>query len=102
MKDGSVLSLLGLAQRAGKTVSGAFAVDKYLKKNTVPLAFLASDGSSETAGNYRRLAEQKRIPLLEIYTKEELGNALGKEQSVVVLITDKGFAKAIEDVLRTN
>ena len=73
-----VLNLLGLACRAGKAVCGDGAAQKTLKRRRVPLLFLASD----------------------TYTKDELGSAVGKAQTVIILIDDKGFAGAIEKVKR--
>lgn len=94
-------NLLGLACRARKTVCGDFAAETYLKKRTVPLLFVASDGG-ENAGKYRRVAARRNIVVVDIYTKEELGRTVGKSQNVVVLLTDRGFAKAIDDVMKAT
>ncbi len=95
-------SLLGLACRARKTIIGDFAAEKYLKKRTVPMIFLASDGGADNGEKYRRLAERRNITVIDIFTKEELGRAVGKTQNVVVLLTDAGFAEAIQKVLSTT
>lgn len=95
-----VLNLLGLACRAGKTVCGDGAAQKVLKRRCVPLCFLASDGGSDNVEKYRRLAERKGIVVIDTYTKDELGNAVGKAQNVIILVDDKGFAAAIEKVKR--
>ena len=95
-------NLLGLACRACKTICGDFAAEKHLKKHTVPMLFLAADGGADNVEKYRRLAERKGIAVVDILTKEELGRAVGKMQNVVVLLTDAGFAKAVDKVLRTT
>lgn len=97
-----ISNLLGLACRAGKTICGDVAAESHLKKRTVPLLFLAKDGSAPSVEKYRRMAEYKHITVIDRLTKEELGHALGKAQNVVVLLTDAGFAKAIEKVVRNN
>lgn len=97
-----VSNLLGLACRARKTICGDFAAEKHLKKHTVPMLFLAKDGGADNVEKYRRLAERRGIAVIDILTKDELGNAVGKMQNVVVLLTDAGFAKAIDKVLRTT
>lgn len=94
-----ILNMLGLAFKSGKTVCGDFAAETYLKKHTVPLMFLAGDGGGDNSGKYRMLAERKSINIVDIFTKEELGGAVGKERNVVILITDRGFSKAIEKLL---
>lgn len=99
MDTQKIANMLGLACRAGKVVCGDFAAAKYVKKKRVPLIFLAADGSRDTTAPYRRLAQEKQIRICDIFTKEELGRAVGKGQSVVVLLTDPGFAKAIDTML---
>ena len=95
-----ILNLLGLACRAGKTVCGDGAAQKTLKKKSVPLLFLAADGGNDNVTKYRRLAERKGIVIIDTYTKDELGSAVGKSQNVIVLVDDKGFAAAIEKAKR--
>lgn len=95
-----IVNLLGLACRARKVVCGDFAAENHLKKHRVPMLFVASDGK-DNAVKYRRLAQQKSIRVVDIFTKQELGQAVGKGQNVIVLLTDQGFAKAIEKVLCT-
>lgn len=95
-----VLNLLGLACRAGKTISGDGAAVKFLKRKTVPLLFLASDSGRDNAEKYRRLASRKGIAIIDSYDKENLGSAVGKAQCVIVLLDDKGFAGAIEKAKR--
>ena len=95
-----ILNLLGLACRAGKTVCGDGAAQTTLKKKSVPLLFLAADGGNDNVTKYRRLAERKGIVIIDTYTKDELGSAVGKAQNVIVLVDDKGFAAAIEKAKR--
>ena len=95
-----LLNLLGLAYKSGKTVCGDFACENYLKKHNVPIMFLASDGGGDNSGKYRMLAGRKSIRIVDIFTKEELGGAVGKGRNVVILLTDRGFAQAIDKVLR--
>lgn len=96
-----ISGLLGLACRARKTICGDFAAANHLKKHTVPMLFLAHDGGSDNVKKYRCLAERKKITVIDIFSKEELGQAVGKRQNVVVLLTDAGLAKAIAKVMQT-
>ncbi|MCH4178600.1 MAG: ribosomal L7Ae/L30e/S12e/Gadd45 family protein [Megasphaera sp.] len=94
-----VLNLLGLACRAGKVICGDYPAANYLKKKTVPMLFLASDGGRDNTEKYTRLAERKGMRIVNVYTKSELGHAVGKPQSVVILVADGGFARAIDKVM---
>lgn len=95
MNEQKVLNLLGLAQRAGKLMSGDFIVEKMVKRQLVPLLLLAGDCASNNRKKYLQLAETYEIPLREILDKEKLGTAIGKEKRVIILVNDKGFAKAL-------
>ena len=46
------LSLLGLAARAGKVVSGEFAVEKSVKSGKTFLVLVAEDASANTKKNF--------------------------------------------------
>ena len=64
------------------------------------MLFLAADGGNDNVTKYRRLAEREGIVIIDTYTKDELGSAVGKAQNVIVLVDDKGFAAAIEKAKR--
>ena len=93
MNEDKILNLLGLAQRAGKVISGDFIVEKAIKKPK--LVLLAGDCAANNEKKYTQLAETHQIPLHSIANKEALGTAIGKEVRVVVAVLDDGFAKAI-------
>lgn len=83
---------LGLAQKAGKVVSGDFAVRGALKSGVVELLVLAQDTAPNSKKDMYYLAEQAGVPVLELLSRAELGSAIGKAQRAAVAITDKGFA----------
>jgi ribosomal protein L7Ae-like RNA K-turn-binding protein len=96
-----ILNLLGLAYRSRKLICGDFAAEKHLKQHGAKLMFLAADGGSDNVKKYRYWAEKKNLMVVDIFTKEQLGGAVGKARNVVLLLTDAGFAKAIDKVLKT-
>ena len=48
MKQNKTLSMLGLARRAGKVVSGEFSVEKAVKSGKAYLVIVAEDASDNT------------------------------------------------------
>ncbi len=82
--------LLGLAQRAGKLISGDDVVRRRLGKSPSQLLILAHDASPRTK-EIRRMAETAGCGVIEFGTKTELGAALGKPDRAVVLLEDRGF-----------
>ena len=48
-----------------------------------------------------REAEQKGIPVYNLFTKEMLGRCLGKEYRAVAALMDRGFAKTLDERVRS-
>ena len=46
-----------------------------------------------------KISAEKNIPLVQILTKESLGQCLGKDFRAVAAILDEGFTKSIEKLL---
>lgn len=99
MEKQKILNLLGMAQKSGKLISGDFASETHLRKTTAPLLFIASDGGNDNKKKYTFLAERQHIEHVDLFTKEELGAAIGKGQRVIVIVNDHGFAKALRKLL---
>ena len=92
--------LLGMAQRAGKIVSGEFAVQKAIASGKAAALIVAADVSERARETVLREAEQKGIPVYNLFTKEMLGRCLGKEYRAVAALMDKGFAKTLAEKVR--
>ena len=96
----SVLSLIGMAQKAGKVVSGEFASEKAIKTGRACLAIVAGDASDNTRKAFRNLCDFYQTPM-EIYgSKEELGRWTGRKYRASICILDEGFAKALIKKIR--
>ena len=94
-----VLSMLGLAMKAGKAVSGEFQTETAVKDGTACLVIVATDASENTKKLFQDKATYRAVPVRVFGTKEELGHALGKEFRASVAITDRGFAETIQKKL---
>lgn len=84
-----------MAQRAGKLATGFDAVKLALNKNQVKLIFIGSDVSQNTKDKLAFLLRKKKIETIEIFSSQEITQALGKERKLVA-VTDSGFSKAIK------
>ncbi|WP_350344998.1 ribosomal L7Ae/L30e/S12e/Gadd45 family protein [Proteinivorax tanatarense] len=90
-----MISLLGFARKAGKLSLGSTAVEKSIKAKKAKLIIITEDASNNTKDNFYKKANSMHIPIIEKFNQKQLGNALGKSNTTVVSIVDKGFAKAI-------
>jgi len=95
-----VYQLLGLAQRAGKVVSGANSIKSVAKnKSKLKCVLIASDVSENSRRKIHSICRAGNIPLYELDSRDEIGRAIGKGQRTVVGITDAGFYEAIKQTI---
>lgn len=94
-------SYLGLAMRAGKLVSGDEVVLRAVRSNQAKVVFIATDASDNTKKKYRDKCNSYDVPLLELFSRMELGQKIGKDERVVVAVTDTGLARQLMRVSST-
>lgn len=89
-----LLSLLGMARRAGKLVPGFDAVLQSIRAGKSHAVFIASDISEKTAENICFAAEKAKVPARRLgCLMAELSAAIGIKTGIVAL-EDRGFAKS--------
>ena len=96
------LSLVGLATKAGKTVSGEFMTEKEVKSGKAALVIVADDASDNTKKKFRDMSEYYKVPIYFYADKDTLGHAMGKEFRASLAILDEGFAKGIRKHFETK
>ena len=94
-----VLSMIGIAAKAGKIASGEFSTEKAVKTGTAYLVITAEEASDNTKKKFKNMSDFYEVPYFEYQTKENLGRAIGKEFRASLAITDANLAKAIEKKL---
>ena len=101
MNEGKIISLLGIAKKAGKTVSGTDMTVESVrkKKGLVCLILLANDASANTVKRITNTTQYYSIPLVRMSIgKSELAKIIGSVSEVSVIgITDIGFANAMQN-----
>ena len=91
-----LLSLLGLARRAGKVEPGFDAATTAAREGKAALLLAAGDISEKTVKNLRYEGDRAGIPTVRVQPRmEELGRACGVRAGV---LTDQGFAKAAQEL----
>ena len=91
-----VFSLIGLATRARRVVSGEFSVEKTVKEGKAWLVLVAEDASDNTKKSFTNMCEFYECDLVFYGKKENLGHAIGKEFRASVAITDENLAQAVK------
>ena len=95
-----VLSMCGLAKKAGKLVSGEFSVEKAVKDGKAYLVIVSEDASDNTKKMFGNMCSFYKVSIYNYGTKEGLGRAVGCELRASLAITDEGFANSIKKMLR--
>ncbi|USK35731.1 YlxQ family RNA-binding protein [Bacillus sp. F19] len=93
------MSLLGLANRARKIVSGEELVIKEVRQCRAKLVLLSKDASENTAKKVHDKCSFYNIPVVSVPDRYLLGQAIGKDARVVVALVDAGFAAKMKTLL---
>jgi ribosomal protein L7Ae-like RNA K-turn-binding protein len=99
MNEKKFLALLGLAQKAGKVVSGEAAVQNAVKTGKAGLIIIATDASQNTKKMYNDMSAYYNIAIYSGLSKEQMGAAIGKIHRVALAVTDAGFGKLLAQAL---
>lgn len=91
-----ILNNLGLCQRASGLVSGEAIVVSKIQAKEVQYIFLAKDASSNTKKVIYDKANFYEVEVNESYSSDELSHAIGKENRMVIGITNPSFLKILK------
>ena len=96
----NILSMLGLAKKAGRLEIGEEPVGGAARARDARLILLASDAAGNTLRRAKHFADAGACLLTQIpATKDELGAAVGRTSCAMVAVTDIGFAEAVANKL---
>jgi hypothetical protein len=91
------LDRVSLARRAGQAIGGYDRVAERLKagggKWRGGILLAASDGAADGRKKIKRLADN--MDVISLFTSSELGNAIGTERTVHLIIESGGLAKTL-------
>lgn len=93
------MSLLGLAYRARKVISGEELVIKEIRSRRAKIVLLSKDASINTEKKITDKCHFYHVPIIRVENRTMLGEAIGKESRVVVAVQDDGFAKKLISLL---
>ncbi len=95
MNRDKVLSMIGLAKRAGKVSAGAFLAEKAVQSGKSVMVVAACDAADNVKKKFRNLCSFYATEYLEYADKASLGQYTGHESTAVVSINDQSFAAAV-------
>lgn len=89
------LSMLSIASKAGKVVSGGFMTERAIQDGSAKLVIIAEDASSNTKKKFTDKCSYYRIPYMVFGSSAILGNQIGRQDRKTVAVTDEGLANQI-------
>lgn len=100
MPNDPVLSLIGLANKAGKLEIGEEPVGALCRARQAKLILLAGDAAPNTCRRAAHFGEAGNVLFLQLpFSKEELGFLLGRSSCAMMALADSGFAASIVEKL---
>lgn len=94
-----LLNFIGLATGAGKTITGEEKTLEAIKSGRTKVVLLASNAGKSTSKRIKDKCATYEVTVIDKYTNEELSQATGSYNRVVLAIADKGFARKIKELL---
>lgn len=91
-----LLSLVGLAKKAGKLEVGEEPVGTVARSGHAKLIIVAADAAENSRRRASHFADAGRVKWLSVpFTKAELGGILGRSSCAMAAFTDMGFAASL-------
>ncbi|TMW73247.1 YlxQ family RNA-binding protein [Alteribacter natronophilus] len=97
--DRKALNLIGLAYRARAVVTGEEVVLRSVRAGHASLVIISEDASANTKKKFTDKCSHYKIPCFTAGTRQALGQAVGKEERVVMGVEDSGFAEKLKSLL---
>ena len=92
-----ILSLLGFAMKAGKIQTGNDTIIAGLDKGKIKLVIVSDDVKFDNIKKIYLRCKRYNIPIYELYSRDELSSAIGRDNRVAIGVADNGFSiKLIE------
>jgi ribosomal protein L7Ae-like RNA K-turn-binding protein len=95
-----LLNFIGIANRAGKIVTGETILLNEIKKHKIKFLIIATDSGKASYKKFTDKANSYEIAVNDNLTKMEISNAIGRPRTILG-ITDDGFAKRLLEMTNT-
>ena len=92
--------MIGLAIKAGRAVSGGFAVQGAVTRGKAKLVLVDGRASQNTIRQYETMCENNGVKCIVLKDAGVLEALTGRDNRTVMAIVDGGFAEAIQEILR--
>lgn len=99
MKRDNILSLVGLAKKAGKIAAGEYQTEQAVRCHEAHLVIVSVEASENTKKKFENMCTFHKVPIYFYGEKEALGAAIGCEFRASLAILDQGLAASVKKKL---
>jgi len=85
--------------KAGRLAVGEYSCEKALRAGNAKLVIIAEDASDNTRKKFTNKAFYYKVPVVSNGGRDEISKAIGRDNRVVVVVTDSGFAGSLRELL---
>ncbi|MGN0152222.1 MAG: L7Ae/L30e/S12e/Gadd45 family ribosomal protein [Wujia sp.] len=89
------LSMLSIAAKAGRVVSGGFMTERSIQEGSACLVLIATDASDNTQKKFINKCTYYNVPYRIVSDANTLGRLIGRQNRTTVTVTDSGLAQQI-------
>ena len=90
-----ILGMIGLAKRAGKTVTGEFLCEREIRSGRAKLIIIARDISDGARKKIIDACNHYGVKYVDFADAERLGRSTGADARMAVCVIDDNFSSAI-------
>ena len=94
-----LVSMISLAMRAGKVITGEDGCLKAVQSGKAHLVLVATDASNNTRKKFADKSGYYGVPCYCYFSKSEVEAAIGKPNRATIAIADEGFAGQMQNLL---
>lgn len=100
MNNDKFLKFLGLVKKSGKLIEGYNKCEEIIKTGNSKLIIMSIDAAINTKDKFNTYASKFNSEIIEYFTKEELGRAVGRIEINILCITDKNMSKKLLELCK--
>lgn len=100
--NNSFLQFLSLIKKSGKMVEGYNKCEEVIQKRKIQLLLVSDDCSINTKEKFKRYCSNNNVPVIECYTGDILGRALGRDKINIVGILDGNMSEKLIKLWEQN
>ncbi|AGX42440.1 ribosomal L7Ae/L30e/S12e/Gadd45 family protein [Clostridium saccharobutylicum] len=86
-------NFLSIAKKSGNLLEGYSKCDDYRNNTKIYLFIISNDLSDKSKSKFKKHCNEKDIPYIEDFSKDQLGAPLGRKEVMLLGILDNDIAK---------